>query len=187
MANTAVASNSHIVVQFCSLLFYQSEDEMKTRSSKMTWSSLYPMTWVSLAKNKAVLHLTSHMSPGPKPWKFPKKRMRFLSLCRPGTLQNVNSNPSDEAHMLFSTTCIQVTIVNKLFLSVKYELLVPWKIHWAALKIRTEKNKLGTYFFTFLFLHSLTLCIVFYLQTQLFWKTNNEKKDKKLKCGSISA
>lgn len=62
-----------LLVKICSLLFYQGEDEMKTWSSKRTWYSLYPMTWMSLAKNKAVLHFNSHMSPGPKPWKFWKK------------------------------------------------------------------------------------------------------------------
>lgn len=64
-----------------------------------------------------------------KTMKILKKRMRLISLCRPGTVQNVNSNPSNEVHMLSSIISIQVTIVNNLCLSVKYELLVPWQIH----------------------------------------------------------
>lgn len=98
-----------------------------------------------------------------------KKKDSFL--CAGQVLWKM-SIPSNEAHMLSNIASVQVTFVNNLFLSVKYELLVPWQIHWATLKqqfrtkIRTEKNRLGTYFFTFVFLYSLTLCIDFYLQTQ---------------------
>lgn len=186
LANAVVASDSHIACPtlFLAFLSRWRWDEDMIFQKDMIFTLSDDLDESCEEQSSLAPHQSCHLDE--KYENFKKKEWdSFLCAGQVLCKMSILIHRMMDLHMLSNITCIQVTIVSNLFLSVKYELFVPWQIHWATLKqqfktkIRTEKNKLGTSLH--LYFNTLWHCVLIFIYRLNYSEILIMKKRYKIK------